>query len=256
MSVELGPLAGHRLVVFDKDGTLIDFTAMWGGWAIGLADRLEAATDRPIRGLLCEAFGIDAVSGQILPHGLLAATPMAVLRGVALDLLEVGGTTRSRATAALDEAWHPPDPVALARPLADLAALFGALRSAGARIGIATSDDRRPTLRTLEALGIAGLVDAVVCADDGVAVKPAADMIVELCRVVGVPATETAIVGDTVADLRMGRAAGVRTCIGVLSGSGTADELRPMSDVLIPSIAVLVQGPLASPRRAADVGPE
>ncbi|MBF6606162.1 MAG: HAD family hydrolase [Chloroflexi bacterium] len=256
MSVELGPLAGHRLVVFDKDGTLIDFTAMWGGWAIGLADRLEAATDRPIRGPLYEAFGIDGVSGQILPHGLLAATSMAVLRGVALDLLEVGGTTRSRATAVLEEAWRPPDPVALARPLADLGALFEALRSAGARIGIATSDDRGPTLRTLDALGIAGLVDAIVCADDGVAVKPAPDMIVELCRVVGVPATETAIVGDTIADLRMGRAAGVRTCVGVLSGSGTADELRAMADILIPSIAVLTRGPVAPLRRAADVRPQ
>ncbi|MHB8459365.1 MAG: HAD family hydrolase [Candidatus Limnocylindrales bacterium] len=243
MSVELGPLAGHRLVVFDKDGTLIDFTAMWGGWAIGLAGRLEAATDRPVRGALCEAFGVDRVSGQVRPHGLLAATPMAVLRRVALDVLEGSGTTRSRATAALDEAWCPPDPVALAHPLADLGALFGALRNAGIRIGIATADDRGPTLRTLDALGIAGLVDAVVCADDGVAVKPAPDMIFELCRAVGVPAAETAIVGDTIADLQMGRAAGVRTCVGVLSGSGTADELRPMADLLIPSIAVLVRWP-------------
>ena len=33
-------LAGIDLVVFDKDGTLIDFDVMWGGWAESLADRL------------------------------------------------------------------------------------------------------------------------------------------------------------------------------------------------------------------------
>ena len=32
---------GIELVIFDKDGTLIDFHAMWGGWAETLAERLE-----------------------------------------------------------------------------------------------------------------------------------------------------------------------------------------------------------------------
>ena len=29
-------LTGIDVVIFDKDGTLIDFHAMWGGWARGL----------------------------------------------------------------------------------------------------------------------------------------------------------------------------------------------------------------------------
>ncbi|HLO36010.1 MAG TPA: hypothetical protein VK194_08005, partial [Candidatus Deferrimicrobium sp.] len=43
-------LAGIDLVVFDKDGTLISFDAMWGGWALDLAARLEIATRRPVAG--------------------------------------------------------------------------------------------------------------------------------------------------------------------------------------------------------------
>ena len=29
-----------QLVIFDKDGTLIDFQQMWGRWAIGFAERM------------------------------------------------------------------------------------------------------------------------------------------------------------------------------------------------------------------------
>ena len=38
------PAFNPRLVIFDKDGTLIHFDAMWGGWVTELARRLEAET--------------------------------------------------------------------------------------------------------------------------------------------------------------------------------------------------------------------
>ena len=52
------------LVVFDKDGTLIDFDAMWAGWVVGLAARLEAALGHPIRDELYVALGFDPASGH------------------------------------------------------------------------------------------------------------------------------------------------------------------------------------------------
>ena len=52
-------------------------------------------------------------------------------------------------TSAVERAWHAPDPIAPAHPLADLRDLFGRLRDGGCRIAVATSDDREPTERTL-----------------------------------------------------------------------------------------------------------
>src|SRR5262249_8452541 len=114
------------------------------------------------------------------------------------------------------------------------------LRSRGIRIAVATTDDRAPTLATLRALGIAPLVDALACGDDGRPIKPAPDAILALCRELGVPPERAAMVGDTVADLRMGRAAGVAMTVGVLSGVGSAELLAPLADVLLPSVAELM----------------
>jgi phosphoglycolate phosphatase len=132
-----------------------------------------------------------------------------------------------------------PDPVTTARPLADLPRLFAALRARGLRIAVATSDDHEPTTRTLEGLGIADLVDVLVGADDGVARKPAPDMVLRAATAVDVPPANTAVVGDSLADLEMGRAAGAGRMIGVLSGVSARKDLEPFADAVVNSVADL-----------------
>jgi phosphoglycolate phosphatase-like HAD superfamily hydrolase len=237
---ESASLTGIDLVIFDKDGTLIDFHAMWGGWVSDLGRDLAATTGSPIAEALRLRLGVD-VSGRILAHGALAATPMARLRELVVEFLRERGSSAADSERAVASAWRPPDPLSLAHPLADLGALFSMLRGAGRRIAVATSDDRGPTMATLAGLGVWGLVDGIVCADDGVPVKPAPDMVLHLCRSLGVDPARAAMIGDTPADLQMGLAAGVGRRIGVLSGVGTRRELAPLADGILPSIASLLE---------------
>ncbi len=236
-------LEGLDLVVFDKDGTLIDFDLMWGGWAEDLADRLEAVLGRPVRAELHRQIGYDTAGRRTIPGSPLAATPMAQLRVLTTELVvRLTGRPWSDCAALVEAAWTAPDPVSLAHPLADLAALFGSLRQARVAIAIVTSDDRAPTEATLAGLGIAGLVDAVVCADDGFPSKPSPDTLLEACRISGVEPDRAAMIGDSIADLQMAGAAGIGRRIGVLSGIGRRSELEPLADVLIGSIAELQPG--------------
>jgi phosphoglycolate phosphatase len=146
----------------------------------------------------------------------------------------------SAARRAVETAWFEPDPVATAVPLADLAALFAALRGSGRVIGVATTDHRQPTEATLRSLGLRGDVSAIACGDDGVGVKPDPAMLLALCATVGIPPEQTAMIGDTPADLVMGRSAGAGRVIGVLSGLGGRDDLGALADVLLPSIGELL----------------
>lgn len=234
-----GRLDGIDLVIFDKDGTLIEFHAMWSGWAVRLANDLEAATGASIRVPLFEMLGYDAASERAVSGGRLAATPMARIREATEVVLRAAGVPEEGVGPALAAAWQAPDPVALARPVTDLGALFAALHASGRGVAVATTDDREPTLRTLTALGLTTSVDAVACADDGLPVKPAGDMVTHLCAVVGATPDRTAVVGDSIADLAMGRAAGVARCFGVLTGVGTYAELAPLADEVLDSVAAL-----------------
>lgn len=240
LNPQLAALA-PALVVFDKDGTLIDFHAMWGDWITELARQLETVTGIPIGGPLFKAMSFDATTGRIDPHGELALTPMAGLRALTSEVLCAANLPPRRVEEVMNAVWYLPDPVSLARPLTDLARLFSALRRHGAQIAVATSDNHAPTEAMLSNLRVASLVDAVICADDDVPIKPAPDMILTVCRKLNILPAKTVMVGDNVPDLQMGRAAGVGLTVGVLSGVGTAADLAADADILLSSVKELLE---------------
>ncbi|MEP7200655.1 MAG: HAD family hydrolase [Chloroflexota bacterium] len=229
-----------RLVIFDKDGTLIDFHVMWATWARDLARRLEAATHKSIAAPLFRALAFDAASNHVVAGGTLAVTPMAELRSLTARVLRDARLTDGEVERALAAAWHAPDPIALACPLTDLRYLFAALRERGAQVTIATSDDRVSTEATLRAFGVESLVDALICADDGLPIKPAPDMVLHLCQTLAVALAHTVVVGDAVPDMQMAKAAGVALAVGVTSGVSTRAALAPFADVVIGSVAELI----------------
>jgi phosphoglycolate phosphatase-like HAD superfamily hydrolase len=228
-------LDGVDVVVFDKDGTLISFDAMWSGWARELGTRLEIATRRPVAGDVFTTIGYDPVADRVHPAGPLATATMAGIEELVAAVLRRWCPSVAAARRILADAWFEPDPVALAVPLADLPVLFGTLHSAGLRLGVATTDDRRPTERTLAALGIADLVADVVCGDDDGPTKPDPAALAAVARRLATAVERVAMVGDTPADLGMARAAGARS-VGVASGVTAASDLEALADVLLPTI--------------------
>jgi phosphoglycolate phosphatase len=229
-------LDGIDFVVFDKDGTLIDFGAMWGGWARELGARLDGATRRPVSGDVFAAIGFDPSSGRVRSGTPLAVETMAEIQETVAAVVRRWCPSIAAARRAVETAWFEPDPVATARPLGDLRGLFAELRARGLLIAVATTDDRAPTEATLRALGVRGNVAALACADDGIGVKPDPGVLFALCQVARVPPERTAIVGDAPADLEMGRAAGAGRVVGVLSGVGTREDLAPLADAVLGSV--------------------
>jgi len=212
---------------------------MWGGWARQLGDRLDDVIRRPVSPDIYATIGFDPTTGRVAPGGLLATGTMAGIEETVARVLRRWCPSISAARRATAAAWLVPDPVALAVSLGDLGRVFGTLQDDGRRLAVVTNDDRAPTDATLRALGIRDRVDAIVCADDGFAVKPAPDAVIAVCHAFRTEPSRVAVVGDTPADIAMARGAGARVAIGVRSGIGSEEDLAA-ADLVVDSVDALL----------------
>jgi phosphonatase-like hydrolase len=106
---------------------------------------------------------------------------------------------------------------------------FRILKESGVRIAVDTGFDRRVTGPLLDRLGWFrdDLVDCSVTSDEVAKGRPYPDMIFEAMKQTGVTDVEHVVkVGDTISDIRQGRAAGCGLVVAVTSGAFSAEELR------------------------------
>ena len=100
------------------------------------------------------------------------------------------------------------------------------IRARGIRTGLVTSKNRSGALRGLGLCHPETLMDALVCADDVVNPKPHPEPVQKALALLAADPANTVYIGDSVHDMRSGRAAGVKTA-AVLWGPFTREELMP-----------------------------
>jgi len=234
-----------RLVIFDKDGTLVDFRSLWVPVVRARARLIveEAGVDPALEPALLRAFGFDPDTERIDPHGPLALAPRVETTVIGATLLYGAGVGWEDAMAAVRRAYRRTDeavdPVRVARPAPGLAPTLQALRAAGARLAVATTDTTAQATRGLTALGVADCFAVILGADGVSAAKPDPEMVHRLCAETGVPPGETVVVGDAVADMVMGRRAGVALTVGVTTGVTGEPELAAHADVVLSALTDL-----------------
>ena len=224
-------------MLFDKDGTLIDFRATWLAAYRAIAGELADRIGMPGHAdLFLERLGYETTGDRFAADSpLLWATNAAIAHALARQP-ELRGVADVEAIVARhlgDLERYPPVPVG------DLVPLFARLSTSGLRLGVATMDWRAPAMVTLDALGIAPFLDLVVGADSGCGEKPDPGMVLAFCAATGLAPAEVAVVGDTVADLVMGRRAGAGLTVAVLTGGTPREALRPHADHVIDRVTDL-----------------
>jgi pyrophosphatase PpaX len=85
------------------------------------------------------------------------------------------------------------------------------IKAAGIQTGLVTSKNRQGALRGLKLVGLEALMDVLVCADEVTNPKPHPEPVEKAVELLGAERRTTVYVGDSVHDMRSGRAAGVRT---------------------------------------------
>jgi phosphoglycolate phosphatase len=238
-----GKTLAPRLVILDKDGTLIAFDAMWKTWFARLMDDIAAVVPLSAEAHLSLAgtLGYDSQTAAWDPLGplTLASTGELGLL-IASQIYRYGGKTWSDALVLVQQAEKTARAALadtlLIQPIGDVRGWLTRLRASGLLLALCTTDDRQATQRALDHLDLGGLFATTVCGDDGIPLKPAPDMAREILRRLGVAAAEAIMIGDTVADMVMARQAGLACAIGVSSGALPHHLLAPHADLMIPDI--------------------
>jgi phosphoglycolate phosphatase len=224
-----------RGILFDKDGTLIDFRATWVPAYRGVAEELarRLGGDGSLAHLLLERMGYDAALDRFADDSpllwatnatigeLWAATPEVARRLDVREVVERHFTDLER---------YPPQPVG------DLPALLQRLRGRSLLLGVATMDDTATARATAARLGIAAHLDFIVGADAGHGEKPGPGMALAFCAACGLEPGEVMVVGDTPADLLMARSAGCARAVAVRTGATPLHLVDTLADVVLGSV--------------------
>ena len=226
-------MTGLKGVLFDKDGTLIDFAASWRSLVDRLLNDLSGG-DLALTSALGGAIGYDLrttmfLSGSPVVSGSVeeiaeALAPLLPDRGVAEleDLIN-----KAALKMGVDEI----------SPVDGLAEALARLKGMGLRLGVGTHDAEGPARAQIEAMGVADQFDFVAGYDSGHGLKPGPGMPHAFAKAIGAEPGEIAMIGDSLHDLGAGRAAGCGLVIGVLTGPAREAELKPHADMVLHSVA-------------------
>ena len=201
-----------QLVVFDKDGTLLDSRARLPALR-ECAEAVAVAAGEPA---LLPAL-LKAVGWQETEQGPVVA-PESVLRGgTNLELAQHWIETQPMVAAHWADAAALHDEIqavylkATVRDAAPLGAARRALeelRAAGVKLAVVTNDDEALARAQLQKLGLEPHFELVVGADSGHGRKPGPGGIRAAMAAAGVTPLQTIMVGDAGTDLAAARAAG------------------------------------------------
>ncbi len=232
-----------KAIVFDKDGTLLDFDAYWVTVSrLALEDLVQKLNIKDISvDTLLEAFGVHGGITDV--RGILCWGTYSgmgeILYGILKD--QLGTMSLESFTETMVDAYHRFASAGIMQPTCDgLREMLLSLREQGILLGVVTSDDAYVTEKCLSVLDIEDLFSCLYTDDGKIPAKPDPYAIHDICRRYSLKPEEIVMVGDTLTDMCFAKNGGVRA-IGVAKTEENRDVLLGMTDTVVPDVSYVAK---------------
>ena len=237
-------------ILFDKDGTFVDFDRTWGTAAYEVM-RILSAGDALAFDRIVEAMHYEVEPRKFRPSSpLIAGAPDSYVH------LWAEAFGRKNDAAMLDQLnrTFADETLRALAPIGRPSDVMEALHRRGLKLGLATNDSEASGRAQVAALGLNAFLDFFAGYDSGHGAKPGAGMVLAFARHLGVGAERIAMVGDSAHDLSAARAAGA-LAVAVLTGPASRELLEPLADHVLDGIEALpaLVDSLAAQDKGSDI---
>ena len=230
-----------KAIIFDKDGTLLDFAACWEPVARAATAEILKNLGRPdipveeIMQVLGFRGGVCSIEGVICYGTYALMTEKTLLALQNFDCFPTFKQLYDLTVAAYNNSIHLGE---IKPTCPSLREVLKGLKNDGIILALVTLDDRECTRMCLEKLGIADLFDEVFTDDGEYPVKPHPHCINILADKYNLHKNSILMVGDTKTDLEFARIGGI-SAVAVAADRDNAAILTALGAKVIPDISFI-----------------
>lgn len=231
------------LVIFDKDGTLLELYHYWSQMvalrAKIIGERLNL-NDALIDELMYE-MGVDKKVGRLRPTGPVGLKKREIVLQAAVDYLKKNGF--SNAYDICQDSFMEVDNLSLTmlgtllKPINGALSLVETLHRNRCKVAVATTDRGDRAKLAMDFLGFGDKIDLIVGADQVKKPKPDPEIAHIILDNLKISPSNAIIVGDAETDVLVGVNARLKASIGVLTGFASFEDLKRITPYVVQDVS-------------------
>ena len=214
-----------KLVIFDKDGTLVNNEIIFGPWTEKIVTKISKILKFNSQYLYTH-LGYDPIKKIFDGNSIVAKGSNDQIKNAIIIFIKSKfnyiDTQKFIDNNWIELSFKPNDIV----PFGNISHLFTKLKNNNIKIAVCTSDDRNSTTKMLRILNIIQFIDFIVCGDDNISCKPSPEPILNICKNINIPPSQTIMIGDTINDIQAGINSKCKQVYGVLTGGYSTNHLQ------------------------------